>query len=184
MYGGSGSRPNRAIASSTLAPITRTTRCPSGRTSTVSTATPSPSTICLPACIALPGFPIAIQVPSVPGWMSSTSAGAPEGRVPSRRAWRTRVVLRTRRSPGAISDPICAKCESTSTEPCTARLSPVSISGWRNVPLARRGGRPSRRVPRRSSGVISRRSARNTTSSRLADRSASGSWATSSGGRS
>ena len=56
-----------------------------------------------PGLSALPGFPMAIQVPSVDGWISSTSAGAPEGRVPRRRACRTRVELRTSRSPAGMS---------------------------------------------------------------------------------
>ena len=42
MYGGSGSRPNRAIALSALAPMKRTMRLPSSSTSTVSTNTPGP----------------------------------------------------------------------------------------------------------------------------------------------
>ena len=47
---------------------------------------PGPRLMRLPGWSALPGFPIATQSPPGSGWISSTSAGAPDGRVPSSRA--------------------------------------------------------------------------------------------------
>ena len=78
---------------------------------------PGPELIRLPGWSALPGLPIATQLPSASGWISSTSAGAPDGRVPSSRAWRTRVVLSTRRSPGGMRLVRSVNRESTSTPP-------------------------------------------------------------------
>ena len=52
---------------------------------------------------ALPGLPIAIHVPSAPGCSSSTSAAAPDARVPTNRACLTRVLFTTSRSPAGMN---------------------------------------------------------------------------------
>ena len=78
----------------------------------------------LPGWSALPGFPIATQSPPGSGWISSTSAGAPDGRVPSSRAWRTRVVLITSRSPGGMRLVRWVNRESTSAPPAAAGVAP------------------------------------------------------------
>src|SRR3954469_2954193 len=149
------------MAASALIPTKRTIRFPSGRTSSVSTDAPAPNLICLPGRSALPGFPIATQVSAPAGWMSRSSAGAPDGRVPSRRACRTRVVLSTRRSPGGMSRARSPKWASSSVcfagaapaDRCTIRSRLPPRSGDGSWAISSVGSSYSKSVVRKGSGV-------------------------------
>ena len=119
------------------------------------------------------GLPDGEPDPSVDGWINSTSAGAPEGRVPSSRAWRTRVELSTSRSPAGMRSRGRANCrvfqprgpaappdnEQRGCRPARCRGSAQSVpgGGGRRNQRCGAGGQPSKIVACPGGGVMPKR---------------------------
>ena len=133
MYGGSGTWPCRSIASSSgcvrLEPDDA--RAPLGHLLAISTSKPGAMWTTRRGGASRRDAPAPRTRPSPVARSRNTSAGAPESRVPSSRARKTRVVFRTIASPGGMSSTRSAKwrcsivpaARSTTQQP--ARASPV-----------------------------------------------------------